>query len=108
MICEKCLHKDVCSLKNEKRNSQFCEHYKDANEWLKIPCIAMIEQFVNEKAEFDKRCTSHNGKMAVVYRRSDYNGILIDITNRYYNCDVAAERLAAIKRESRMKRGTNK
>lgn len=50
MICEKCLHKDVCSLKSGKRNSQFCEHYKDANEWLKIPCIAMIEQFIGEKA----------------------------------------------------------
>ncbi len=106
MICEKCLHKDVCSLKSGKRNSQFCEHYKDANEWLKIPCIAMIEQFIGEKGEFSTRCTAHNGKTAVVYRRNNYDGVLIDVTNECYRTDVAKKRIAAIVNENKKnKRG---
>lgn len=65
------------------------------------PCVAMVEQFIKD-GEFDKKCTAHNGKYAVVYvDKSKWNCPLIDITEQSYNTEKAEERIQALK-------GTNK
>lgn len=75
--------------------------YLLANGVIVTPCVAMVEQFIKD-GKFDKKCTAHNGKYAVVYvDKSKWNCPLIDITEQSYNTEKAEERIQALK-------GTNK
>lgn len=64
---------------------------------VKLPCVAMVEQFVKD-GKFDKKHTAHNGRMAVVYiDKSKWSRPLIDITEEFYNVNKAYERIQALK-----------
>ena len=97
--CNVCIHNQVCGIKQEQQNS-FCKHFSGKNDWIKMPLVAMIEQFIGESGEFSSRVTAHNGKTAVVYRSFDkWGSPLIDVTNQFYKDDVAQKRIAAIEQE---------
>lgn len=62
-----------------------------------LPCVAMVEQFIKD-GRFDRRRTSHNGRMAVVYiDKEKWNKPLIDITELFYDDEKALERIQALK-----------
>lgn len=79
-----------------ERNMIFAD-YLLANGVIVTPCVAMVEQFI-ENGKFDKKHTSHNGKYAVVYiDKSKWAIPLIDITEQSYNDEKAKERIQALK-----------
>lgn len=64
--CKDCLHFDKCKkigIFNIETLS-ICEDFADHSEWLHLPAVAMVEQFIKE-GKFDCRRTAHNGRMAV-------------------------------------------
>ena len=73
-----------------------CENFIDRSEWVHLPCVAMVEQFIKD-GKFDRRKTAHNGRIAVVYLdKKKWNSPLIDITEQFYNTDKAQERIKAL------------
>lgn len=73
-----------------------CEDFADRSEWVHLPCVAMVEQFIKD-GKFDRRKTAHNGRIAVVYiDKKKWNSPLIDITEQFYNTDKAQERIKAL------------
>lgn len=93
--CKDCICEKVCRY-NDGVNEYCkgnCPYFKDRSKFIELPCIAMVEQFINN-GKFDKRRTTNNGKMAVVYidkKKSAYP--LIDITSQHYNTSEACERI---------------
>ena len=74
----------------------FADHLL-ANGVKVTPFVAMVEQFM-KGGKFDRKTTLHNGKYAVVYIDKSKWGIpLIDITEAYYNADIALERIKMLK-----------
>lgn len=74
------------------------------NNVVVLPCIAMVEQFI-KNGEFDRKITTHNGKIAVVYiDKAKWACPLIDITERVYNTNKAYERIEKLKALERGKR----
>lgn len=73
-----------------------CPEFTDRSEWVHLPCVAMVEQFIKD-GKFDRRKTAHNGRIAVVYiDKKKWNSPLIDITEQFYNTDKAQERIKAL------------
>lgn len=104
MNCRDCLHFKACyemATANgaEEFNTLFankCEDFADRSEWVHLPCVAMVEQFIKD-GKFDRRKTAHNGRIAVVYiDKKKWNSPLIDITEQFYNTDKAQERIKAL------------
>lgn len=96
--CKDCFHYEVCLLGvcvNGKTGT--CLNFKNRNNIIELPFIAMVEQFLKD-GKFDKKLTAHNGKIAVVYiDKSKWNSPLIDITEQHYNIDKAVERIQVLK-----------
>lgn len=101
MTCKDCLHYEICKIhgikvEDEKINKEFCGCFADSSEWVHLPCVAMVEQFIKD-GKFDRRKTAHNGRIAVVYiDKKKWNSPLIDITEQFYNTDKAQERIKAL------------
>lgn len=104
MNCRDCLHFKACyemAAANgaEEFNTLFankCEDFTARSEWVHLPCVAMVEQFIKD-GKFDRRKTAHNGRIAVVYiDKKKRNSPLIDITEQFYNTDKAQERIKAL------------
>lgn len=77
---------------------KFANHLLD-NGVKVTPFVAMVEQFM-KGGKFDRKTTIHNGKYAVVYiDKSKWEIPLIDITEAYYNADIALERIKMLKGE---------
>lgn len=63
------------------------------------PFIAMVERFIKD-GKFDKKRTTHNGRIAVVYiDKNKWACPLIDITSQFYNTSEAYDRICEITRE---------
>lgn len=98
--CTNCLSEKVCRY-NDGHNlyckkDYVCPHFTDRSEWVHLPCVAMVEQFIKD-GKFDRRKTVHNGRIAVVYiDKKKWNSPLIDITEQFYNTDKAQERIKAL------------
>ena len=107
--CKDCLHYEVCEAritadenyperKYTKNNN--CPHFKDRNNFVELPCVAIVEQFLNSDGKIDKKRIAHNGRMAVVYiNRHKYAVPSIDLTSQRYNTAKAYERIEELKRE---------
>lgn len=101
--CKDCLHSKVCrDYWSEQEENLFsesnisCRTFADRSEWVHLPCVAMVEQFIKD-GKFDRRKTAHNGRIAVVYiDKKKWNSPLIDITEQFYNTDKAQERIKAL------------
>ena len=77
--------------------SDFLADYLLENGVIVTPCVAMVEQFIKD-GRFDRKRTSHNGRMAVVYvDKEKWNKPLIDITELFYDDQKALERIAKLK-----------
>lgn len=98
MTCRDCLYYERCKklgIFNVETLSA-CEDFTDRSEWVHLPCVAMVEQFIKD-GKFDRRKTAHNGRIAVVYiDKKKWNSPLIDITEQFYNTDKAQERIKAL------------
>ena len=93
--CIDCLHYNICTFGKCDIISG-CSFYTDRSEWVHLPCVAMVEQFIKD-GKFDRRKTAHNGRIAVVYiDKKKWNSPLIDITEQFYNTDKAQERIKAL------------
>ena len=98
MTCEDCLYYERCKKLGifNLETLSVCEDFTDRSEWVHLPCVAMVEQFIKD-GKFDHRKTAHNGRMAVVYiDKKKWNSPLIDITEQFYNTDKAQERIKAL------------
>lgn len=111
MTCKDCLHYEACKgtyssakgnggilyeFDGEMYGDSGCEDFTDRSEWVHLPCVAMVEQFIKD-GKFDRRKTAHNGRIAVVYiDKKKWNSPLIDITEQFYNTDKAQERIKAL------------
>ena len=112
MTCKNCLHYEACKgtyytakgcdnialydFDGEMYADSGCEDFTDRSEWVHLPCVAMVEQFIKD-GKFDRRKTAHNGRIAVVYiDKKKWNSPLIDITEQFYNTDKAQERIKAL------------
>lgn len=98
MTCKDCLHYSVCPYKNslDITLATRCDNFTDRSEWVQLPCVAMVEQFIKD-GKFDRRKTAHNGRTAVVYiDKKKWKSPLIDITEQFYNTDKAQERIKAL------------
>lgn len=96
--CLSCLHYKVCDyrINEEDITVAECTQFTDRSEWVHLPCVAMVEQFIKD-GKFDRRKTAHNGRIAVVYiDKKKWNSPLIDITEQFYNTDKAQERIKAL------------
>lgn len=98
--CIDCLSEKVCRYNDGInlycKNDYVCPHFTDRSEWIHLPCVAMVEQFIKD-GKFDRRKTAHNGRIAVVYiDKKKWNSPLIDITEQFYNTDKAQERIKAL------------
>ena len=110
--CKDCLHYEACNgtyytakgcdnialydFDGEMYADSGCEDFTDHSEWVHLPCVAMVEQFIKD-GKFDRRKTAHNGRIAVVYiDKKKWNSPLIDITEQFYNTDKAQERIKAV------------
>ena len=101
--CTNCLSEKVCRYTDERylyysycKNDYVCPYFTDTSEWVHLPCVAMVEQFIKD-GKSDRRKTAHNGRIAVVYiDKKKWNSPLIDITERFYNTDKAQERIKAL------------
>ena len=81
---------------NDKHIENKCPEFANRSEWVHLPCVAMVEQFIKD-GKFDRRKTAHNGRIAVVYiDKKKWNSPLIDITEQFYNTDKAQERIKAL------------
>lgn len=80
----------------------FTEHLADyliENGVILTPFIAMVERFIKD-GKFDKKRTTHNGRIAVVYiDKNKWACPLIDITSQFYNTSEAYDRICEITRE---------
>ena len=100
--CKDCIHTDVCTLPFNTSEikvevAHVCHHFKNKADFVELPCVAMVEQFIKD-GKLDKKRTAHNGKYAVVYiDKSKWNCPLIDITEQFYNNEKALERIQALK-----------
>lgn len=76
-----------------------CEEFKSKSKVIELPCIAMVEQFIDGSLKFDRKRTAHNGRTAVIYidKKKHSSFPLIDITDQFYNIDTAEARLKALK-----------
>ncbi len=93
--CIDCLHYNICTFGKCDIISG-CPFYTNRSEWVHLPCVAMVEQFIKD-GKFDRRKTAHNGRIAVVYiDKKKRNSPLIDITEQFYNTDKAQERIKAL------------
>lgn len=102
MTCKDCLHYEACSAHYsnidiaEIPDDIPCDNFTNRSEWVHLPCVAMVEQFIKD-GKFDRRKTAHNGRSAVVYiDKKKWNSPLIDITEQFYNTDKAQERIKAL------------
>ena len=98
MTCKDCLHYERCKKLGifNVETLLVCEDFADHSEWVHLPCVAMVEQFIKD-GKFDRRKTAHNGRIAVVYiDKKKWNSPLIDITEQFYNTDKAQERIKAL------------
>lgn len=98
MNCKDCLHYERCKKLGifNVETLSVCEDFTDRSEWVHLPCVAMVEQFIKD-GKFDRRKTAHNGRIAVVYiDKKKWNSPLIDITEQFYNTDKAQERIKAL------------
>nr|DAG64790.1 MAG TPA: hypothetical protein [Caudoviricetes sp.] len=98
MTCEDCLYYERCKKLGifNLETLSVCEDFTDRSEWVHLPCVAMVEQFIKD-GNFDRRKTAHNGRIAVVYiDKKKWNSPLIDITEQFYNTDKAQERIKAL------------
>ena len=96
--CIDCLHYNICTFGKRDIINAFgvCPFYTDRSEWVHLPCVAMVEQFIKD-GKFDRRKTAHNGRIAVVYiDKKKRDSPLIDITEQFYNTDKAQERIKAL------------
>lgn len=96
--CLSCLHYKVCDyrINEEDITVAECTQFTNRSEWVHLPCVAMVEQFIKD-GKFDRRKTVHNGRMAVVYiDEKKWNSPLIDITEQFYHTDKAQERIKAL------------
>ena len=100
---EDCLCSPVCKLPFNTSEikvevAHVCHHFKNKADFVELPCVAMVEQFIKD-GKFDKKRTAHNGRFAVVYiDKSKWNCCpLIDITEQFYNTEKALERIQALK-----------
>ncbi len=91
MTCEDCLYYERCKKLGifNLETLSVCEDFTDRSEWVHLPCVAMVEQFIKD-GKFDRKKTAHNGRIAVVYiDKKKWNSPLIDITEQFYNTDKA-------------------
>ena len=98
MTCRDCLHYERCKKLGifNVETLSVCKDFTDRSEWVHLPCVAMVEQFIKD-GKFDRRKTAHNGRIAVVYiDKKKWNSPLIDITEQFYNTDKAQERIKAL------------
>lgn len=102
MTCKDCLHYEICEAYSPRDSyatlhcAEECVCFTDRSEWVHLPCVAMVEQFIKD-GKFDRRKTAHNGRIAVVYiDKKKWNSPLIDITEQFYNTDKAQERIKAL------------
>ncbi len=98
MTCKDCLHYERCKKLGifNVETLSVCEDFTARSEWVHLPCVAMVEQFIKD-GKFDRRKTAHNGRIAVVYiDKKKWNSPLIDITEQFYNTDKAQERIKAL------------
>lgn len=73
--------------------------YLIENGVILTPFIAMVERFIKD-GKFDKKRTTHNGRIAVVYiDKNKWACPLIDITSQFYNTSEAYDRICEITRE---------
>lgn len=85
---------------NEKAN-QIIDIFDAVTEkCVDLPCVAIVEQFLDSDGKFDKRRIDHNGRIAVVYiNRHKYAVPSIDLTSQRYNTAKAYERIEELNRE---------
>ena len=98
MTCKDCLHYERCKKLGifNVETLSVCEDFTARSEWVHLPCVAMVEQFIKD-GKFNRRKTAHNGRIAVVYiDKKKWNSPLIDITEQFYNTDKAQERIKAL------------
>ena len=98
MTCEDCLYYERCKKLGifNLETLSVCEDFTDRSEWVHLPCVAMVEQFIKD-GKFDRKKTAHNGRIAVVYiDKKKWNSPLIDITEQFYNTDKAQERIKTL------------
>lgn len=115
MTCKDCLHyeshkhffnspnyeKDFDDYFKDEDIEYKCPEFTDRSEWVHLPCVAMVEQFIKD-GKFDRRKTAHNGRIAVVYiDKKKWNSPLIDITEQFYNTDKAQERIKALEEKKK-------
>lgn len=103
MNCKDCFHYEICCLWStedliESEHHKYCfGRFKDRNNIIELPFVAMVEQFLKD-GKLDKKRTAHNGRYAVVYIDKKKWGIpLIDITEQFYNSEKAEERIQVLK-----------
>lgn len=114
--CKDCFHYEACKgvyydAKNDgggllyefegEMYAEFgCEDFKSKSQVIELPCIAIVEQFIDGNLKFDRKRTAHNGRMAVIYiDKKKHSGFpLIDITDQFYNIDTAEARIKALER----------
>lgn len=110
--CKDCVHYELCKYNTYQEAHYFgkdkeiyitidnntpCKFFKNKADFVELPCVAMVEQFIKD-GKFDKKRTAHNGRFAVVYiDKSKWNCPLIDITEQFYNTEKAEERIQALK-----------
>ena len=105
MTCKNCLHYERCKKLGifNVETLSVCEDFADRSEWVHLPCVAMVEQFIKD-GKFDRRKTAHNGRIAVVYiDKKKWNSPLIDITEQFYNTEKAQERIKALEEKKGVK-----
>ena len=100
MTCKDCVHYEVCKIWCREANipmSTDCDFFKNKADFIELPFVAMVEQFIKD-GKFDKKRVAHNGRFAVVYiDKSKWNCPLIDITEQFYNDEKAKERIRVLK-----------
>ena len=100
MTCKGCVHYEVCKIWCGEANipmSTDCDFFKNKADFIELPFVAMVEQFIKD-GKFDKKRVAHNGRFAVVYiDKSKWNCPLIDITEQFYNDEKAKERIRVLK-----------
>lgn len=110
--CIDCVHFEVCQYDEQERAeanlepsyrdlskyiADGCKFFKNKADFVELPFVAMVEQFIKD-GKSDKKRVAHNGRFAVVYiDKSKWNCPLIDITEQFYNDEKAKERIQALK-----------
>jgi hypothetical protein len=105
MTCKDCVHYEVCKEHliecaehgEAERILNPCAKFKNKADFVELPFVAMVEQFIKD-GKFDKKRVAHNGRFAVVYiDKSKWSCPLIDITEQFYNDEKAKERIRVLK-----------